>query len=116
MRLINKYPILRFNVDNVLLLFNWLKSHLRYSIIYLLNFGYILVTFWLHFGYNQNVTNLCRAYPTVPQPVGVQDHFSQNVLKFGFGGGKNVYMKKGAIPFFTDVAEFGFVDGKFLCG
>ena len=29
------------------------------------------------------------------QPVGVQDHFSQNVLKFGFGDGKNVYMKKG---------------------
>ena len=38
------------HVDNVLLLFNWLKSHLRCSIIYLLNFGYILVTFWLHFG------------------------------------------------------------------
>ena len=33
------------------------------------------------------------------QPVGVQDYFSQNVLKFGFGDGKNVYMKKGAIPF-----------------
>ena len=29
------------------------------------------------------------------QPVGVQDHFSQNVLKFGFGDGKNVYMKGG---------------------
>ena len=29
------------------------------------------------------------------QPVGVQDHFSQNVLKFGFGDVKNVYMKKG---------------------
>ena len=38
------------HVDNVLLLFNWLKSHLRCSIIYLLNFGYILVKFWLHFG------------------------------------------------------------------
>ena len=38
------------HVDNVLLLFNWLKSHHRCSIIYLLNFGYILVTFWLHFG------------------------------------------------------------------
>ena len=50
------------------------------------------------------------------QPVGVQDHFSQNVLKFGFGDEKNVYMKKGAIPFFTDLPEFGFVDGKFLCG
>ena len=24
------------------------------------------LTFWLHFGYNQNVTNLCRASPTVP--------------------------------------------------
>ena len=33
-------------------------------------------------------------------------------------GWKNVYMKKGggAIPFFTDLPEFGFVDGKFLCG
>ena len=29
------------------------------------------------------------------QPGGVQDHFPQNVLKFGFGDGKNVYMKKG---------------------
>ena len=29
------------------------------------------------------------------QPVRVQDHFSENVLKFGFGYGKNVYMKKG---------------------
>ena len=52
------------------------------------------------------------------QPVGVQDHFSENVLKFGFGDGKNVYMKKGGgtIPFFTDLPVFGFVDGKFLCG
>ena len=50
------------HVDNVLLLFNWLKSHLRCSIIYLLNFGYILVTFWLHFGYDQNVTNLCQTF------------------------------------------------------
>ena len=32
------------------------------------------------------------------QPVGVQDHFSQNVLKFGFGDGNNVYMKKGGGP------------------
>ena len=66
------------HVDNVLLLFNWLKLHLRYSIIYPLHFGYVLVTFWLrfgcilatfwlHFGYNQNVTNLCRTSPTVPQ-------------------------------------------------
>ena len=29
------------------------------------------------------------------QPVGVQDHFSQKMLKFGFGDGKNAYMKKG---------------------
>ena len=29
------------------------------------------------------------------QPVGVLDHFSQNVLKFVFGDGKSVYMKKG---------------------
>ena len=29
------------------------------------------------------------------QPFGVLDHFSQNVLKFGFRDGKNVYMKKG---------------------
>ena len=29
------------------------------------------------------------------QLVGVQDHFSQNLLKLVFGDGKNVYMKKG---------------------
>ena len=34
------------------------------------------------------------------QSVGVQDHFSQNVLKFGFGDGKNVYMKKGGNAIF----------------
>ena len=39
------------HVDNVLLLFNWLKSHIRCSIIYLLNFGHVSVTFWLHFGH-----------------------------------------------------------------
>ena len=53
------------------------------------------------------------------QPVGVQDHFSQNMLKFGFGDGKKCIYEKGgggAIPFFTDLSEFGFVDGKFLCG
>ena len=46
------------------------------------------------------------------QPFGVQDHFSQNVLKFGFGDGKNVYEKGGNSIFFTDLLEFGFVDGK----
>ena len=39
------------------------------------------------------------------QPVGVQDHFSQNVLKFGLGMEKCIYEKGG---------QFGFVDGKFF--
>ena len=52
------------------------------------------------------------------QPVGVQDQFSQSVLKFGFGIGKKCIYEKGgrAIPFSTDLPEFGFVDGKSFCG
>ena len=39
------------------------------------------------------------------QPVGVQDHFSQNVLKFGFGDGKNLYMKKGGQSHFLQISR-----------
>ena len=46
------------------------------------------------------------------QPVGVQDHFLQNVLKFGFGIGK-MYMKRGGpTPFFQSLPKIGCVDGE----
>ena len=42
------------------------------------------------------------------QPVGVQDHFSQNVLKFGFGDWKNVYEKRRPNPIFPqDLPKIG---------
>ena len=31
-------------------------------------------------------------------------------------GWKKCIYEKGVIPFFTDLPEYGFVDGKFLCG
>ena len=34
------------------------------------------------------------------EPGGVQDHFPQNVLKFGFGDWKNVYEKRRPNPIF----------------
>ena len=34
-------------------------------------------------------------------PVGLQDHFSQNVSKFGFGDGNNVYEMRGFNPIFS---------------
>ena len=46
------------------------------------------------------------------QPGGVQDHFLQNVLKFGFGIGK-MYMKRGGpTPFFQNLPKIGCVDGE----
>ena len=33
--------------------------------------------------------------------VGLQDHFSQNVSKFGFGDGNNVYEMRGSNPIFS---------------
>ena len=47
--------------------------------------------------------------------VGVQDHFPQNVLKFGFGDWKwkNVYEKRRPNPIFPqDPPKIGCVDGK----
>ena len=38
------------------------------------------------------------------QLVGVQDHFSQNLLKFGFGDGNNIYMKKGGDPIILQIS------------
>ena len=36
---------------------------------------------------------------------GVQDHFPQNVLKFGFGDWKNVYEKRRPNPIFPKIPE-----------
>ena len=44
---------------------------------------------------------------------GVQDHFPQNVLKFGFGDWKNVYAKRRPNPIFPqDPPKVGCVDGE----
>ena len=36
---------------------------------------------------------------------GVQDHFPQNVLKFGFGDWKNVYEKRRPSPIFPKISR-----------
>ena len=47
------------------------------------------------------------------QPGGVQDHFPQNVLKFGFGDWKNVYEKRRSNPIFPqNPPKIGCVDGR----
>ena len=44
---------------------------------------------------------------------GLQDHFPQNVLKFGFGDWKNVHEKKRPNPIFPqDTPKVGCVDGE----
>ena len=45
------------------------------------------------------------------QPGGVQDHFIQNVLKFGFGDWKNVYETRRPNPIFPqNLPKIGCVD------
>ena len=45
------------------------------------------------------------------QPGGVQDHFLQNVLKFGFGDWKNVYETRRLNPIFPqNLPKIGCVD------
>ena len=39
------------------------------------------------------------------QPGGVQDHFLQNVLKFGFGDWKNVYETRRSNPIFPKISR-----------
>ena len=47
------------------------------------------------------------------QPGGVQDHFLQNVLKFGFGDWKNVYETRRPNPIFPqNLPKIGCVDGE----
>ena len=47
------------------------------------------------------------------QPGGVQDHFFQNVLKFGFGGWKNVYETRRPNPIFPqNLPKIGCMDGE----
>ena len=47
------------------------------------------------------------------QPGGVQDHFLQNVLKFGFGDWKNVYETRRPNPTFPqNFPKIGCVDGE----
>ena len=46
------------------------------------------------------------------QPGGIQDHFLQNVLKFGFGDWKNVYETTRPKPVFPQkLTKIGCVDG-----
>ena len=47
------------------------------------------------------------------QSGGVQNHFPQNVLKFGFGDCKHVYEKRRPNPIFRqDPPKIGCVDGE----
>ena len=47
------------------------------------------------------------------QPDGVQDHFLQNVLKFGFGDWKIVYETRRPNPIFPqDAPKIGILDGE----
>ena len=47
------------------------------------------------------------------QPGGVQDHFPQNLLKFGFGDWKNVCENRRPNPIFPqDPPKIGCVDGE----
>ena len=55
----------------------------------------------------------CHQWIFIVQLGGVQDHFPQNVQKFGFGDWKNVYEKRRPNPIFPqDTPKFGFGDGQ----
>ena len=45
----------------------------------------------------------CHKWIFIVQPGGVQDHFPQNVLKFGFRDWKNVYEKRRPNPIFPNI-------------
>ena len=48
--------------------------------------------------------------------LGSKTIFPKTCWNLDLGMEKMYIWKRGAIPFFTDLPEFGFVDGKFLCG
>ena len=55
----------------------------------------------------------CHKWIFIVQPGVVQDHFPQNVLKFGFGDSKNVYEKRKPNTIFPqDPPKIGYVDGE----
>ena len=47
---------------------------------------------------------------------GTRQFFPTRAEIWIWGWKKCIYEKGGAIPFFTCLLEFGFEDGKFLCG